>query len=223
MARARRRLRERCDQTQTGRRSNRRCIRGSIPGDTHRWKGLARRSSCLPHLPSHLSILVRTAGGLFLSCGGGISPSARVWYVLTSACYQAARSSGFLHKRRHRFCEGQSLELPGAVMAGVSQTQNADQIAYWNGPGGQRWADRQRMQDELLQPVSTFLLDCAKAMPGERIIDVGCGCGGTTRAFAEKVGASGYVLGIDISAPMLERARQVAPKSASVEFLLADA
>ena len=24
--------------------------------------------------------------------------------------------------------------------------QNADQIAYWNGPGGQRWADRQAAQ-----------------------------------------------------------------------------
>ncbi|OPH83157.1 class I SAM-dependent methyltransferase [Nitrobacter vulgaris] len=108
-------------------------------------------------------------------------------------------------------------------MAGVPLTRNADQIAYWNGPGGQRWADRQRMQDELLQPVSTFLLDRAKAMPGERIIDVGCGCGATTRAFAERVGASGYVLGIDISAPMLERAKQIAPKNASVEFLLADA
>jgi hypothetical protein len=25
--------------------------------------------------------------------------------------------------------------------------RNADQIAYWNGPGGQRWTDRQQAQD----------------------------------------------------------------------------
>ena len=34
---------------------------------------------------------------------------------------------------------------------------------------------------------------------------------------------SGHVLGIDISAPMLDRARQLAPKDAPVEFALADA
>lgn len=108
-------------------------------------------------------------------------------------------------------------------MTEVAQTPNADQIAYWNGPGGQRWADRQRLQDELLEPVSTILLDRARVMSGERIIDVGCGCGATTRAFAEQAGPSGYVLGIDVSAPMLERAGQVAPQTGRVEFRLADA
>ena len=33
--------------------------------------------------------------------------------------------------------------------------QNADQVAYWNGPAGQRWADRQAAQDVLLKPVPT--------------------------------------------------------------------
>jgi len=100
---------------------------------------------------------------------------------------------------------------------------NADQIAYWNGPSGQRWTDRQELQDQMLAPVLDVLIDRAKPAPGERILDVGCGCGATTIAFAEKVGASGHVLGIDISAPMLERARQRAPEGAPVEFQLADA
>jgi SAM-dependent methyltransferase len=108
-------------------------------------------------------------------------------------------------------------------MAEVPQTRNADQIAYWNGPAGQRWVDRQQAQDEMLEPVSAILLDRARPRPGERIVDVGCGCGATTRAFAEKVGASGRVLGVDISAPMLQRARQVAPQGAPIEFQLADA
>jgi SAM-dependent methyltransferase len=107
-------------------------------------------------------------------------------------------------------------------MAEDPQTPNADQIAYWNGPGGQRWVDRQQAQDEMLEPVSAILLDRAKPHPGERVIDVGCGCGATTRAFAEKVGA-GRVLGVDVSAPMLQRARQVAPQNAPIEFRLADA
>jgi len=101
--------------------------------------------------------------------------------------------------------------------------QNADQIAYWNGPGGQRWADRQQTQDVVLGPVADVLIDHARPTTGERIIDVGCGAGATTMMFAQKVGRSGHVLGIDISAPMLTRARQVAPKGIPVEFVLAGA
>ena len=46
--------------------------------------------------------------------------------------------------------------------------QNADQIAYWNGPGGQHWADRQQTQDILLTPVSNILIDRARVKAGER-------------------------------------------------------
>jgi ubiquinone/menaquinone biosynthesis C-methylase UbiE len=100
---------------------------------------------------------------------------------------------------------------------------NADQIAYWNGPGGQHWTDRQQTQDSLLAPVSDILIDRAKVKAGERIVDVGCGCGATSIAFAEKVGPAGHVFGIDISAPMLARARQMAPAGIPVDFVLADA
>lgn len=101
--------------------------------------------------------------------------------------------------------------------------QNADQIAYWNGPGGQRWSDRQQAQDILLAPVRDILIDRAGAGAGDRIIDVGCGCGDTTIAFARTVGPAGHVIGIDISAPMLARARQMAPPGLPLEFALADA
>jgi ubiquinone/menaquinone biosynthesis C-methylase UbiE len=105
----------------------------------------------------------------------------------------------------------------------VGHDLNADQIAYWNGPGGQHWTDRQQAQDTLLAPVSDILIDRAKARTGERIIDAGCGCGATAIAFAQKVGPTGHVLGIDISAPMLARARQIAPAGLPVDFVLADA
>jgi SAM-dependent methyltransferase len=100
---------------------------------------------------------------------------------------------------------------------------NADQITYWNGPGGQHWTDRQQTQDVLLAPISDILIDRARAKPGERIIDVGCGCGATTIALAQKAGPTGHVFGVDISAPMLARARQVAPAGLPVDFVLADA
>jgi SAM-dependent methyltransferase len=101
--------------------------------------------------------------------------------------------------------------------------QNADQIAYWNGPGGKRWADRQQAQDILLKPIADALIDRAKPTAGERIIDVGCGSGATSIAFAQKVGPSGHVFGIDVSGPMLERARASATGDLPVDFALADA
>jgi ubiquinone/menaquinone biosynthesis C-methylase UbiE len=101
--------------------------------------------------------------------------------------------------------------------------RNAEQITYWNGPGGQHWVDRQERQDTVLAPVSDVLLARSDVKPGDRIVDVGCGCGGTSFAFAARTGARGYVLGIDISAPMLARARELTPANAPVKFVLADA
>jgi SAM-dependent methyltransferase len=107
--------------------------------------------------------------------------------------------------------------------ASQGHERNADQIAYWNGPGGQRWSDRQAAQDRLLAPVSDVLISHIAAKPGERILDVGCGCGGLSIALASKVAPDGSVLGVDISAPMLARARETAPAGLPVEFVLADA
>ena len=101
--------------------------------------------------------------------------------------------------------------------------KNADQIAYWNGPGGQRWADRQQIQDILLKPIADILIDRARPKPGDFVIDVGCGSGAVSIAAAERVSPTGRVLGIDVSGPMLERARQIAPAGLPVDFILADA
>jgi ubiquinone/menaquinone biosynthesis C-methylase UbiE len=105
----------------------------------------------------------------------------------------------------------------------IGHERNADQIAYWNGPGGQRWSNRQAAQDVLLAPVTQLLIDRAKAKPGERVLDVGCGCGSIAIALAKQVAPSGHVLGIDISAPMLALARQLAPADLPLDFALADA
>jgi SAM-dependent methyltransferase len=101
--------------------------------------------------------------------------------------------------------------------------RNADQAAYWNGPGGRHWTDRQELQDAVLAPVSEALLARAAIAAGERALDIGCGCGATTLEIATRVGCQGHALGLDISEPMLARARERTPPGAPVQFIAADA
>lgn len=101
--------------------------------------------------------------------------------------------------------------------------RNADQIAYWNGPAGERWSGRQAAQDILLAPVSDVLIKRIGPVPGEHVLDIGCGCGGLSIALVQRVAPSGSVLGVDISAPMLAQARDAAPSGLPIEFTLADA
>jgi len=108
-------------------------------------------------------------------------------------------------------------------MAAGVHDRNADQAAYWNGPAGRRWLERQELQDRLLEPISELLFARAEPAAGERVIDVGCGCGATTITLARRVGRMGHVLGVDLSAPMLARARERAEPGLSVDFVVADA
>jgi len=107
-------------------------------------------------------------------------------------------------------------------IAGVHE-RNADQAAYWNGPAGRNWTERQEAQDSLLAPIAELLIARAQVQAGDVAIDVGCGCGATAIELARRVGPGGHVLGVDISAPMLARARERAPAGAKLDFVLADA
>ncbi|MES2089931.1 MAG: class I SAM-dependent methyltransferase [Pseudomonadota bacterium] len=86
-------------------------------------------------------------------------------------------------------------------------TQNAEQIAEWNGALGQRWAELQQEIDGIVVPFGEAALKLAAPQMGERVIDVGCGCGDTSIELARRVGDAGRVLGVDVSQPMLEVAR----------------
>lgn len=84
---------------------------------------------------------------------------------------------------------------------------NADQLAFWNGIGGETWVTRQTHTDITLEPVSEALLAHAAPERGERVLDVGCGCGASTLDFARAVGPTGAVEALDISGPMLAEAK----------------
>ena len=109
------------------------------------------------------------------------------------------------------------------MSAAPLHADNAAQVEYWNSTAGRRWTDRQEEQDLVLRPVSDRLIATADAKPGQRIIDIGCGCGDTTIDFAARVMPGGEVLGLDVSGPMLARARERAPSGLPARFVLADA
>ena len=100
---------------------------------------------------------------------------------------------------------------------------NAEQITYWNEQGGPRWVKLQEALDRQLASFGHIVMDRLAIGSGERVLDVGCGCGETTLELARRVGPAGSVVGADISAVMLERARERGRGVGNVEFLVADA
>jgi SAM-dependent methyltransferase len=110
-------------------------------------------------------------------------------------------------------------------MADTDTAPNAAQIAYWNSEAGPRWVAMQERMDAMLAPLMQAALDRARPAAGEAVLDVGCGCGATVLALADRVGPAGSVMGVDISAPMLDRARERVRDGAmgNVRLMLSDA
>ena len=64
----------------------------------------------------------------------------------------------------------------------------------------------------------------AEPKPGETILDLGCGKGMDVFIAAKKVGASGHVIGVDMTLEMVQKARMIAEKRkfTNVEFRLGE-
>jgi len=87
---------------------------------------------------------------------------------------------------------------------------NQDQADRWNsGEDGAHWVAEKERYDRMLAPFLEMILDAAVPTAGENLLDIGCGSGATTLAAAQLV-APGQAVGIDLSAPLLERARSEA-------------
>ena len=104
-------------------------------------------------------------------------------------------------------------------------TDNADQIAEWNGVLGQTWATMRQDIDPVVAVFGDAALKVAAPRPGERVLDIGCGCGDTTIAIARLVGDRGAAWGVDVSQPMLDVAQESAREARlrHLEFRNSDA
>ncbi|MEO5839556.1 MAG: class I SAM-dependent methyltransferase [Acidimicrobiales bacterium] len=106
-------------------------------------------------------------------------------------------------------------------MTDGESSANAEQARYWTEYGGPNWVRDEDVYDLMLMPFNVALLDALDPQPGERVLDIGCGFGSTSLAASAR-GAE--VQGVDISPPMIKRARERAAEAeASATFTVADA
>ncbi|HUR05337.1 MAG TPA: methyltransferase domain-containing protein [Nonomuraea sp.] len=104
-----------------------------------------------------------------------------------------------------------------------TDTLRARNLAFWTqaAPGWIRHAD---WQDEIGRPLGAAALDRLCPRPGERILDVGCGCGGSTVELAAATGPGGEAVGVDLASSMLDAARARFPgeRHPGLRFVTAD-
>ena len=87
---------------------------------------------------------------------------------------------------------------------------NKNQKDFWSGKGGDIWVERQNAMDTMLSPLGEAALNKLNFNGEENALDIGCGCGHTTLNIAKRIWPSGNVTGLDISEPMLKRAKESA-------------
>ncbi len=99
-----------------------------------------------------------------------------------------------------------------------------------NEPERRRWNDARWMSTWLKREPFTAastsaLLSALRVQPGERILDVGSGGGGSAIIAAQLAAPHGSVIGVDLSVALCELARQRAAEAgvANVDFVVADA
>lgn len=101
---------------------------------------------------------------------------------------------------------------------------NTDMAAAWDGDEGAHWAENAERYEHSGWRIWQQFVDAVPIKSDAKVLDIGCGTGKSTRAVA-RVAAHGSALGLDLSARMLERARERARREGltNVSFEQADA
>ena len=73
-------------------------------------------------------------------------------------------------------------------------SNNDQQIEFWNGEAGQRWAEHDSALEKTLAPITEALLSRVTVHQGMQVLDIGCGCGNQSVALAHRIGPQGLSL-----------------------------
>jgi SAM-dependent methyltransferase len=100
---------------------------------------------------------------------------------------------------------------------------NEEAIEAWSGPLFETFLEYRPLVVDGLGAHGELAMATNPPAPGDRVLDVGCGFGDTTRRLAELVG-DGAALGVDVSEPFIELARREAAEAGvdNVEFRVVD-
>jgi SAM-dependent methyltransferase len=98
---------------------------------------------------------------------------------------------------------------------------NNEQAEFWS-QLAPTWLENEDRIEQVGALPGELAMDRLGVAPGQRVVDLGCGSGRTTLELAARVGPSGNVVGVDISAEMLARGRERAAGLGNVEFVHAD-
>jgi SAM-dependent methyltransferase len=101
---------------------------------------------------------------------------------------------------------------------------NAEAIEAWDGPLYDTFVRFRHIVSRGLGAHGDAALRLVPPQPGQRVLDVGCGFGDSTRQIAELVGPSGEAVGVDAAERFIETARAEANEAgvANASFLVAD-
>ena len=106
----------------------------------------------------------------------------------------------------------------------AAASTNTGQAEFWS-ELAPTWLALEDQLEEVAGPPGTLAMDRLGLLPGQRVVDLGCGPGRTTLELAARVGPGGETVGVDISAEMLARGKERAARlgAGNVEFVYADA
>ena len=91
----------------------------------------------------------------------------------------------------------------------------------WTGAVGRSWADQWQRTDRSFSELTQRLLAQIALLPGNRVLDIGCGAGELSLTIA-KARPGSNVLGVDISAELIRAAVQRSHHAANARFEVAD-
>ena len=85
------------------------------------------------------------------------------------------------------------------------------------------WLEIREPLERQLEPLGQVALAAIQPLPGERVLDIGCGIGRTPLALARAVGSGGQVVGVDLLQAAIDVARRDPDLPRNVTFLCGDA